>query len=214
MLLVSGPSGSGKSTFIRLLQDQSLSAQIRSFLPADAGDWPCVEANNVLKGDQTFESVQQLMHTQPGIVLHYDIVFIHCRGMKRYEDDPAFPLLKGSEGLDIVFIKPEAKLLLNQYWERKNAHEGRKSMFSRNWAKFVRLPLRRLKAKLKGRSITTMEELYAMDGWLPWCYGEWEATVRRLLAPRSGNRMVVIEPAESKGSSPSFRLTQCIEADG
>jgi len=213
MLLVSGPSGSGKSTFIRQLQDQSLAAEIRSLIPLDAGTWPCIEANNVLKGDQTCETVQQLMRVPPGVVLHYDIVFVHCRGIKRYEDDPVFPLLaSASEGLVIVFVKPPTELLLSQYCGRRKEHEGKKSMFSRNWARFVRLPFRRLKAKLKGQSIIMTEDLYATDDWLSWCYGEWEASMRRLMAQRPGSQMVVIEPAEAEDSSLGFRLVQCIEA--
>lgn len=61
-LLISGPSGGGKSTLIHQLAAGTLAPEISSRLPAHAGEWPIIEANDVIKGDLSTES---LLQSQP-----------------------------------------------------------------------------------------------------------------------------------------------------
>ena len=50
ILLISGPSGGGKTTFLRQLREGTLAPEILARLPAGSGNWPVLEANDVLKG--------------------------------------------------------------------------------------------------------------------------------------------------------------------
>ena len=203
--MVSGPSGGGKSTFIRQLSERTLAPEILALLPEPSGAWPVVEANDVLKGNLTREALLEIKSRPGGVLVHYDIVFIHCYGLKRYEDDPALELLAGADALHVVFVRPEAHVVRKQFFDRKARHQKTKSKASLLWGRYFRHPLRRALAPFTGKPTLSTERLYGERQWLAGCYQEWEAFLRRLAERSPGAKVIVVEPAGS-GEAEAFRL--------
>lgn len=205
-LLISGPSGGGKSTLIHQLAAGTLAPEISSRLPATAGRWPIIEANDVVKGDLSTESLLQPSSQDDGWLIHYDIVFIHCCGIKRYEDDPAMDLLGGTAPLHVVFVRPDHQSLLEQYHRRFSQHQKTKSRGSRLWARFVRRPLRRMMAPFTRKRLLTTAELYARNNWLAGCYRQWETFLHHLAVRHPGSEISIVEPITGPDGSETFRL--------
>ena len=206
ILLISGPSGGGKSTFIRQLSEQTLAPEILARLPEHSGSWPVIEANDVLKGNLSAEVLLGI-DTQPGgILVHYDIVFIHCYGLERYEDDPAMKLMTGADALHVVFVRPDYQVVRRQFFDRKARHQKTKSKASLLWGRFVRHPLRRALAPFTGTPTLSTEALYSGHQWLAGCYRDWEAFLRRLAEQHPNAEILIVEPASGPGESPKFRL--------
>jgi len=207
IVVVSGPSGGGKSTLLRQLAARTLATQILARLPADAADRPVVEANNILKGDLSPDAYRAQLARPEGALVHYDIVFIHSHGLRRYEDDPALAPLETAEAPCVIFVKPDADTLQRQFADRAAQHRRAKSAASRLWAKTVRLPLRRLAATLRGRRVPSTCALYREPHWLAaTCYPLWEEYLRRLAQRRPQTRILVVTPAAAPDGKPGFRL--------
>jgi len=206
LLLISGPSGGGKSTFIRQLAAGTLAPEILALLPTPCGNWPLVEANNVLKGDLSRESLFQTATHADGLLLHYDIVFIHCYRLKGYGDDPAMDLLKTAASLQVVFVKPDAEVLQKQFLERQGRNQKAKSQGSQLWGRLFRRPLRRILAPWTGKPTLSTMELYSRNKWLAGCYSQWESFIHGLEPQYSEMKMIVVEPASGAGGSETFRL--------
>ncbi|MES2439039.1 MAG: hypothetical protein V4584_08225 [Verrucomicrobiota bacterium] len=205
-LLISGPSGGGKSTLIRQLVDRTLAPEILSRLPAGAGQWPIIEANDVLKGDLSTESLLKSETRPDGWLVHYDIVFIHCCRIKRYEDDPAMDLLGGTDPVTVVFVRPDHQSLLDQYQRRLTSHQKTKSKGSLLWGRYVRRPLRRAMAPFTGKRLLTTAELYAGNKWLAGCYRQWETFLHHLAVRHPGTEIFIVEPVTGPDGSETFRL--------
>ena len=202
LLLISGPSGGGKSTFIRQLAERNLAQEILALLPTHSGDWPLVEANNVLKRDLSEHSFKTKVLAGDCLV-HYDIVFIHLRGIRRYEDDPALSMLDGVNPLHVVFVRPNSEVLRKQFLDRQTRHRNTKSTASLLWSRFFRLPMRRLLSPLTGKPTQSNEDVYGDEKWLSACYSQWEAFIHRLLEQHPGAQITIVEPA---GEGQTFRL--------
>ncbi len=202
MLLVSGPSGGGKSTFIRQLAAGTLAPGILERLPAGTGNWPLVEANDILKGDLAKET---LPAGSPGLLVHYDIVFIHRYGVPSYEDDPALGLLENAAPLHIVFVRPDCGVVRQQFLDRQTRHRKTKSTASLLWSRFFRLPMRRLLAPLTGKPTQSTEDIYTDDKWLAACYLQWETFLHRLAERHPDARLTIVEPT---GEGETFRLLE------
>jgi hypothetical protein len=204
LLLISGPSGGGKSTFIRQLAANSLAPDILSLLPDACGSWPVIEANNVLKGNLSPETLRNNLQQADAWLVHYDIVFIHCHGLALYQDDPAMTLLTNADSLTVVFIRPDCEVLRQQFLDRQIRHQQTKSTASLWWGRWVRRPLRRALAPLTGKPILTSAELYADNKWLAACYLQWETFCQHLMESHPQTRLLTVEPAS--GPSEHFRL--------
>lgn len=206
MLLIAGPSGGGKSTLIRLLADKSLAPEILALLPANSSHWPVIEANNLLKGNLTRESLLHHHNQADGWILHYDINFIHCHGVNHYADDPAMDLLAGSSSLEVVFVRPAREVLRTQFLARQSRHHHSKSMASLLWARFFRRPLRRALNACSGKLPVSTAELYREEAWLTACYVQWESFIHSAVIQHPNARILVVEPASAPDAPPSFRL--------
>jgi hypothetical protein len=206
LLLISGPSGGGKSTFIRQLAAKTLAPEILALMPEQETPWPVAEANNVLKGNLAKKSLREDMCRTAEWLVHYDIVFIHCYGVKSYQDDPVMDLLISADALDVVFVKPACDVLLHQFHERQIRHQLSKSKASLLWGRCCRRPLRRALAPWTGKAILTTEELYGRDHWLEACYQQWENFCRHLVDQHPPTRLTVVEPVSTADTAPEFRL--------
>lgn len=200
MLLVSGPSGGGKSTFIRQLAAGNLPPEILERLPAESGNWPLIEANDILKGALTADA---LPADAPGWLVHYDIVFIHRYRIARYEDDPALGLLENAAPLHVVFVRPDSAMVRKQFLDRQTRHRKTKSTASLLWSRFFRLPMRRLLSPITGKPTQSTEDIYSDDKWLAACYQQWETFLHRLAERHPDARITLVEPA---GEGETFRL--------
>jgi hypothetical protein len=206
MLLIAGPSGGGKSTLIRLLAAKSLAPEILALLPADCAHWPIIEANNLLKGDLTKESLLHHHGQADGWILHYDINFIHCHGVNHYADDPAMELLAAANPLGVVFVRPAREMLHAQFLTRQSRHHHSKSKASLLWARFFRRPLRRALNACSGKRPVSTAELYRQEAWLNACYAQWESFIRGAVKQHPNARILVVEPISAPSTAPSFRL--------
>jgi hypothetical protein len=204
ILLVAGPSGSGKSTLLHQLRDGTLAPEILRQLPADAARWPVIEANNVMKGDLAPAAFAQQVQAG-GCLVHYDIVFIHCHGVRRYEDDPALRLLAQAASLQIVFVRPDITRLQEQYLGRLRQQGSAKTPGSRWWGRWVRRPIRRLKGWLTGQPVVTTANWYSREWWLADCYRQWERYGKSLVASHPGSGILCVEPVSRLGEPPAFR---------
>ena len=205
IVLISGPSGSGKSTLIRQLVAGTLAPEILSRLPEADSSWPVIEANNVLKGTLTMETLRHNKNPAEGWLVHYDIVFIHCYGMQRYEDDPALELLAAADSLDVVFIRPDCGMLRTQFLNRQSRHRMTKATASLLWGRLVRRPLRRALAPITGKPVLTTEELYAKDHWLAGCYRQWETFIHGLIERHPHATVLTLAPAPDPIHPENFR---------
>jgi hypothetical protein len=200
ILLISGPSGGGKTTFLRQLREGTLAPEILARLPADSGNRPVLEANDVLKGKPVMES---LPAGTDGVALHYDIVLMHRYRIERYEDDPSLDLLDGAESLDVVFVRPDTALVKRNFMNRQNEHRKKKSNVSLLWSRFVRLPMRCLLSPITGKPTQSTEDVYQDDNWLAGCYRRWETFIGSLVERQPNAHLIVVEPA---GEGETFRL--------
>lgn len=205
LILVAGPSGGGKSTFIRQLAAKTLAPDIMACLPEQGGGWPTVEANNVLKGSLARETLLRDMCRTGEWLVHYDIVFIHCYGLKSYQDDPVMELLTGADVLDVVFVRPAGDVLRRQFGDRQVRHHQTKSKASLLWGRWFRRPLRRVLAPWTGKAVCTTAELYARDHWLADCYSQWETFCQHLVKRHPHATLTVVEPTSGPGAA-AFRL--------
>lgn len=200
ILLISGPSGGGKSTFLRQLRDGTLVPEILARLPAGSGNWPVLEANDVLKGKPVMET---LLAATDGVALHYDIVLMHRYRIERYEDDPSLGFLDGAESLDVVFVRPDTALVKRNFMARQNEHRKKKSTISLLWSRYVRLPMRCLLSPLTGKPTQSTEDVYQDDNWLAGCYLRWETFIESALGRQPNARLIIVEPS---GEGETFRL--------
>ena len=200
ILLISGPSGGGKTTFLRQLREGTLAPEILARLPAGSGNWPVLEANDVLKGKPVMETIPA---ATDGVALHYDIVLMHRYRIERYEDDPSLGFLDAAESLDVVFVRPDTALVKRNFMARQNAHRKKKSTVSLLWSRFVRLPMRCLLSPITGKPTQSTEDVYQDDNWLAGCYRRWETFIGSALERQPNARLIIVEPS---GEGESFRL--------
>ncbi|MBN2429035.1 MAG: hypothetical protein JXK94_11925 [Deltaproteobacteria bacterium] len=205
VLLISGPSGCGKSTFIQQLSQKTLDQEIQSCISPFSNQWPVIEANDLLKGNLSKNSFLARLKQADGVVVHYDIMFIQCRGMARYEEDEALALLSSIGPLKIVFIRPKYKVLQHQYSKRRNIQRGEKSPGSRFWADYIRYPARKVFAPIRRKLFVSNKEIYQTDELLLKSYLEWGAFIDRLSESQKLG-VLVVEPISDFGKNPAFRL--------
>ncbi len=157
VLLVAGPSGGGKSVFISQVKANALDPAIAALLPPGCADWPVVEANDVMKDGRTAVPAP----ASDGLILHYDITFIHRFALTDYTHDPFCAALLSAPPADVVYVKPDAQRLIDQFVERRDRHRGAKSASHVLWADWVRLPLKRARLRRRGLPTREAHELYA-----------------------------------------------------
>jgi hypothetical protein len=208
-LLVSGPSGAGKSEFIRQIKAGEIDDSIRSLLPVNCSSWPVVEANNMLKnGLSKTQLLAQSGDVTNGAIFHYDIALPFRMGLSDYAQDPFFETLKGDSELLIVFIKPDADRLLQQYKQRDNRHRSTKSRASQAWADWVRMPLKRASLRRRGLPTEAAQDLYQSPGFLDARYAQWK-TFLDDISRRARTEVIAVRPTLNEQGAPSFvRLKQ------
>lgn len=205
LLLICGPSGGGKSAFIRQLQQGRLPPDIRELLPESAAQWKLVEANDILKGDLDIQEVSQQLSRGEPLLVHYDIVFLHTRGLNRYEQDPAMALWPLAGPITVVFVRPDAATVQRQHLQRSARQQRKKSLGSRLWMNWIRKPLRRMRMALTGKHVVSSMTLYQHPHWLETCYEQWQDYLRSLLQ-RGDTSLLVVAPAPGSPSEEAFIL--------
>jgi|GEM_PF-1929155 len=205
ILLIAGPAGSGKSTLIRQLRDGTLSPEIRARLPEASSEWEVVEANDVMKGDLPSDAFAGTLR-KGGVLAHYDIVFIHRHGVSDYEDDPALRLLAEAGPMVTVLVRPNPAQLREQYADRLQRLQAGKSRGSRWSTRWLRGPLRRMRAFLWGRPRMATSDWYLQESALDEAYLRWECFCRNLVSLHPESEALCVEPISSVGVPPAFRL--------
>lgn len=206
ILFISGPSGAGKSAFIRQLRTKTLPSSIAENLPSEAPDWATVEANDITKGDLDAPSVIARMQAGECLIIHYDIVFIHCRHKNpSYPADLALDFLSHAEKIHSVFIRPEPEVLQKQFAARSAQILQRKSRGSRIWTTLIRTPMRQLRALIKPKKTSTTQTLYRREGFIASCYQQWEIHLKSIAASQSVASNIIIEPAPNSSAQESFQ---------
>lgn len=205
-LLVSGPSGGGKSTFIDRLARAALPADIADRLPAGCAGWPVAEVNDMLKNGIGADALLAGLDDSAGVILHYDIAYIHRFALPGYASDPAAALFELGDPLDVVLIKPDLARLTAQHASRRAAHRRAKGKARLLWGDWVRRPLRRALLRLRGHPAVDTEVLYGDPDWLRRCYDAWRDHVLALVAGRPAARFIEVEPVVTPDGAPGFRL--------
>jgi len=177
-------------------------------MPDHSEPWPVIEANDVLKGDLSMDALLKIRSQSDGLLIHYDIAFIHTHGLKRYEDDPATALLAGTGTLQVVFIRPNFQMLRKQFFNRKVRRQKTKSKASLLWKRFIRQPMRRAMSPFTGKHAFSTEDLYSEHKGLTHCYREWEAFLQRLAKERPNTEILIVEPASSQNKVEEFQLVK------
>lgn len=203
LLLVAGPSGAGKTTFARHLCAGTLPDELRSRLPAGAGDWDRIEGNRFVKRGTRPRLSGEGDQARRGLIVHYDIVHIHRAGIAEYADDPVFGLIQAADVLSVITLQPSPAQLVAQFAAREQALDQQKGRLRGAWKWLVLHPVRRVSLRLQGRDVPDKHDLYRETGWLERCYAQWDLFVGTL--PR-GARVVAAEPVAGANGQPSFRL--------
>lgn len=211
ILLLSGPSGGGKSTFVQHLKDGWIPDDILGALPEGAASWPVIDITNGMRREIEAKgpaAVLARLTDAPSLILHYDITSVYRFGWPGYASDPALRLLDEGRRLDIVFVKPSAGRLREQFVSRDAARQARKSRLARMWNAGVLRPLRGLRARLVGGELNSERDLYADPLWLERCYAAWSAFAADLLTRGNAQSVVSIEPRANAAGQPRFAITQ------
>ena len=211
ILLISGPSGGGKSAFIRQLQQGKLPPAITEALPQDCHYWPLIEANDILKGDLDFEEVSKQLRQGDSHIVHYDIVFLHCRKLTNYEQDPAMALWSLAQQMTAVFVRPDAVTVRHQHQQRSARQQQKKSAGSRLWARWVRMPLRRLKSVFTGKSTLSTTDLYADETWINDCYQQWQQFLTHQLGRIPHSSLLLVAPDKNSTVGEAFVLLDQVQ---
>ena len=207
ILFISGPSGAGKSAFIRQLRTKTLPSSIAENLPSEAADWATVEANDITKGDLDAPSVIARMQAGECLIIHYDIVFIHCRQKNpSYPADLALAFLPHAEKIHSVFIRPEPEVLQKQFAARSAQILQRKSRGSRIWTSLIRTPMRQIRALIKPKKTSTTQALYRREDFITSCYQQWEKHLASMAASKPLASNIIIEPAVITTAVESFQI--------
>jgi energy-coupling factor transporter ATP-binding protein EcfA2 len=212
IVLIAGPSGAGKSTFIRQLTTGCLPPEIEGELPPEARHWSLIEANDLLKDRGRRNVALRNVESAEGALVHYDIAFIRRFENMSYESDPAAEIFRASEPV-VVCLKPTSERLLMQFKSRLRRHLAGKRTSSLIWAQYVRQPIRRYRARLRGRQpAPTPEEFYRDRDGLARCYLQWDSFVKSLVREKPRGKILYVEPVETPGAGPTFRLLDRFES--
>ncbi len=207
LLFISGPSGAGKSAFIRQLRAGSLPGTIAAGIPANATNWAIVEANDITKGDLDETSVIARMQSGECLIVHYDIVFIHCyKKNPQYSTDQALAFLAHAEKIHSVLIRPQAEVLQKQFAERSAQIQQRKTRASRLWTTLIRTPIRKIRSLIKPKKTTNTKSLYRRDGFIKDCYQQWEKHLSSIASSHPLASHITIEPAPRTSDRETFQL--------
>lgn len=208
ILFISGPSGGGKSAFIRQLRQGSLPPEIAQRLPPQAATWDLIEANDILKNDIALPPLIAQLNAGKCFIVHYDIVFIHCRHLSDYALDPAMQLFDHTAAVQLLWIRPEPEDLRRQFSQRSQTLLKRKSLGSRLWASIFRKPMRLLIRLVKGEKMHSTKDFYAKSEWISWCYELWHRHLLSLQARFHLAPILVIAPDGRTAQSEQFQLIE------
>ena len=206
MVVVSGPSAAGKSTFIRQLMNGTLAADILATIPDQAGNWPLVDGNDIMKQQKSATDVLPKGGIIPGIVVHYDFVHIlRINFAGTYRDDPFYELFDLSKRIVICDIRPTRSRLVDQFEQRLAQQKKRRGLLKNSFRALIHNPMRSLKNRLSGVSHENKQELYNSEQWLDECYARWDEFLKHEVNNRSEVQEVRILPAGTD-DAPNFQL--------
>lgn len=206
ILLISGPTGAGKSTFLSCLESAKLDQQILKALPHGAADWSAAELNDILKGSLSSEECLTKLENERCGKFHYDITFIHSRGIANYEDDPSLKILQQADSLWVIFIKPNYETVRRQYNERRAQKLSKKSKISLLWARYGRKNLRRLKRILKSDTKRELGDPYSNEQLLIESYVMWHNYLKTLCASVEDLKITILHPNSKSDDTPYFHI--------
>jgi len=145
VLIVAGPSGAGKSAFLSELAAGRLQGEIQQLLPEGASTWREVW-NNLREHWEPLLARGHLDPKVPGIAVHYDITLQWLFLNGNLDRDPFWEVLKQSEAVTLVNIRPSRKRLLRQWMHH---HLGVRSLWMAHWKKAVAVCASRLLSRLR-----------------------------------------------------------------
>ena len=145
MLIVAGPSGAGKSAFLTELAAGRLQGDIQQLLPEGASTWREV-LNNL--PDHWEPLLARGCHDPkvPGIAVHYDITLQWLLLKGKLGRDPFWEVLKRSQAVTLINIRPSRKRLLRQWMHH---HIGVRNREVAHWKKAVAICASHLLARLR-----------------------------------------------------------------
>jgi len=178
-IMFAGLSGAGKSTLIELWKNGSLPEMFNEFGPPDISNWPEIGVTKATKGN-SLDMTEFRNSGAAGIILHYDTLFFHRKGLLGYANNPISDLISQAKDFTIISIEPTAKELRGQFRLRKASQMNDKDWLARTWATLVRVPLKNLKYLFFGRKTSDTAYLYRDDRNINRCYKSWARFLEEL----------------------------------
>ena len=143
--VLAGPSGAGKTAFLRELAAGRLQDEIQQLLPEGANTWREVW-NNLREHWEPLLARDRLDAKVAGIAVHYDITLQWLLLNGNLDRDPFWEVLKRSEAVTLVNIRPSRKRLLRQWMHH---HLGVRSLWMAHSKKAIAICAWRLLSRLR-----------------------------------------------------------------
>ncbi|NJM91697.1 MAG: hypothetical protein HC861_02695 [Rhodospirillaceae bacterium] len=145
MLIVAGPSGAGKTAFLTELAAGRLQDDIQQLLPEGASTWREVW-NNRREHWEPLLARDHLDAKVAGHCRHYDITLQWLQLNGNLDRDPFWEVLKRSEAVTLVNIRPSRRRLLRQWMHH---HLGVRSLWMAHSKKAVAICASHLLSRLR-----------------------------------------------------------------